>query len=299
MTMKLPAKDGPVAEAKVMELEYGLTSVIAGHPGAISPWTFYEVLDEYLGPWGARGYPIGYGKKYCILFSENEKLRQNVTTRKWVWKTTIVLQEALRDFVVAQFRQGKLASLTESQLRQYAFDTHPIAYTKGGLTLVVIVAPDLVGEIVSIPSSEFLPVSPDFSSSLRQVFSTGGIVVPELVGMSLAGLAGPAHTGLFARAAQRDMARRSQEINLNNALGRLKESIESGRLDDVLVLDEVIGKLNGTEFPDGGYARFAREIINSANRRKCVLVSRYKSQANNPVMGAMIRQMGQFCRPDL
>jgi hypothetical protein len=299
MNMKLPAKGGPVTEAKVMELEHGLTSVIAGHAGAINPWTFYEVLDEYLGPWGAKGYPIGYGKKYCILFSENEKLQQNVTTRKWAWKTTIVLQEALRNFVVAQFRQGKLASLTEPQLRQYAFDTHPVAYTKGGLTLVVIVAPELVGEIVSIPSSEFLPVSPNFSRSLRQVFSTGGIVVPELAGMSLAGLAGPAHTGLFSRAARRDMARQSEEINLNNSLGLLKDSIENGRLDDLLVLDEVIGKLNGTEFPDAGFARFAREIISSANSRKCVLVSRYKSQANNPVMGAMLRQMGQACRPDL
>jgi hypothetical protein len=299
MKMKLPAKDGPVTEAKVMELEHGLTSVIAGHPGAIHPWTFYEVLDEYLGPWGAKGYPIGYGKKYCVLFSENEKLRQNVTTHKWVWRTTIVLQEALRDFVVATFRQGKLASLTESQLRQYAFDTHPIAYTKGGLTLVVIVAPELVGEIVSIPSSEFLPMSPNCSSSLRQVFSTGRIVVPELAGMSLAGLAGPAHTGLFAHAAKKDMARLPQEINLNHSLGHLKDSIEHGRLDDFLVLDDVIGKLNGTEFPDAGFARFAREIINSANSRKCVLVSRYKSQANNPAMDAMRRQIGQTCRPDL
>jgi hypothetical protein len=294
MGVKLPAKDGPITEAKVMELEGGLTSMIVGHP-----WTFYEVLDEYLGPWGPKGYPIGYGKKYCVLFSENEKLRRHATARKWVWKTTIVLQEALRDFVVAQFRQGKLAALTEPQLRQYAFDTHPIAYTKGGLTLVIIVAPELIGEIVSIPSSEFVPMSPNFSRSLRQVFSTSGIVIPELVGISLAGLAGPAHTGLFARAARRDMAKFSQEINLNNSLGHLKDSIGNGHLDDVFVLDEVIDRLNGTEFPDEGFARFAREIIDSAKSRKCVLFSQYKSKANNPAMRAMMRQIGQECRPDL
>jgi len=299
MSVKLPPKDAEPSAANVRDLERGLTSVISGHPGATQPWTFYEVLDDYLGPWGISGYPIGYGKKYCILFNSNEKLQRNATVRKWVWKTTIVLQEALRDYVITQFDQGKLPKLTESQFRQYAFDSHPIAYTKGGLTLVVMVAPELLGEIALIPSSEFNPSSPNFSSSLKQVFLTGGIVVPEATGMTLATLAGPAHSGLFANAARRDTLNFTREVNLNNSLGSLKEAIEKGRLDDVLVLDEIIDKLNRTEFPDAGYARFAKEIIASANSRKCVLVSRYKSQANKPIMDAMLRRMGPVCQPNL
>ena len=29
-----------------------LTRVIAGHPGALTTYTFYEEIDGWLGPWG-------------------------------------------------------------------------------------------------------------------------------------------------------------------------------------------------------------------------------------------------------
>jgi hypothetical protein len=103
MSLSLPAKTAKPTPENIRMLEAGLTSVIAGHPQSIEPWTFYEELDQYLGPWGNKGYPIAYGKFYCIAFNANEKLMANAQTVEWVRKTTIALQEPLRDFVLTRF----------------------------------------------------------------------------------------------------------------------------------------------------------------------------------------------------
>lgn len=63
----------------------------------------------------------------------------NVQRADWIRRTTIKLQEPLRDFVVARFKTGALPKLTENELRQYAFSVHPPAYNSGGLALVTIV----------------------------------------------------------------------------------------------------------------------------------------------------------------
>ena len=95
MSLKLPAKTAPATPESVAALRNGLTSEIAGHPGSVNLWTFYEELDAYLGPWGDDGYPLGYGKYYCKLFNENENLRANPATSEWIRKTTVALQEPL------------------------------------------------------------------------------------------------------------------------------------------------------------------------------------------------------------
>src|SRR5262249_30130476 len=100
----IPPKNAPATQKNIDALYNGLTSVIVGHPQASDPWTFYEVIDDYLGPWGAVGYPLGYGKFYCVAFNSNPKLSANPSTRRWVEKTTLQLQTALRDFIVARFR---------------------------------------------------------------------------------------------------------------------------------------------------------------------------------------------------
>ena len=112
-----------------------------------------------------QGYPIGYGKYYCIVFNENEKLRDNATTREWVRQTTIDLQAPLRDLVVERFRTGTLPALTEPELRAFAFDTHARAYAQAGLANVVVVAPEMLPIIASIPAAEFDPGSPNFHAS--------------------------------------------------------------------------------------------------------------------------------------
>jgi hypothetical protein len=108
-----------------------LTSAIPGHPQSIKPWTFYDELDRYVGPWGDRGYPIAYGKFYCLAFNTKEKLMANAQTAEWVRKTTIKLQEPLPDFILARFRNGTLPKLTESELREYASSFVPPPMTVG------------------------------------------------------------------------------------------------------------------------------------------------------------------------
>ncbi len=288
--LSIPKTAAPtVTNIRILDEE--LTSVIAGHPGAIDLWTFYEVLDAYLGPWGNNGYPIAYGKRYCQRFTANNSLQDNAIARAWVWKTTIALQEELKAFVMARFQQGTLNAVTESVLRQYAFDSHPRAYTKGGLTLVVLLAPELLPEIASIPKAEFSPLSPNFSDSLRQVFVTTGMVSPRIVGVSLAAMTGPAHNGVFAMAARSDSQRVLNEIRLSDYLGNVKRLIEQGQLDDLLVLQVLTEKLNRTEFPDEGFVKLAREVTASANTRKCAVMAKYPGNPAQLPPAQLLRQV--------
>lgn len=80
------------------------------------------------------------GKFYNIAFSNNEHLDDDPQARDWVWRTTILLQEMLRDYVVGRIRDCTLPTLTEAELRQTAFDSHPQAYDHGGLARLMLVA---------------------------------------------------------------------------------------------------------------------------------------------------------------
>ncbi len=224
-----------------------LTKVIAGHPGAIKTYTFYEEVDSWLGPWGPRGYPIGYGKFYNIAFSENVTLMTKPVAKAWVWKTTIELQEKLRDFIVEYFRAHPLLTLTEPILRKAAFESHPHAYDKGGLATVALAAPELLPIIATIPAVEFDPRSRDFTATVNQLLGTIWIVAPKVAGGGLAALAGPAHTGIFRRAAQQDRRRFLNEINTSQSLANLRMKISSGHMDYIPLLDKVIVDLNATE----------------------------------------------------
>jgi hypothetical protein len=207
MPLSLPAKTAEPTPENVRALYDGLTSVIAWHLEAIEPWTFYEELDRYLGPWANKGYPIAYGKFYCIAFNTNEKLMANAQTAAWVRNTTIKLQEPLRDFVVAQFRKGTLPKLTEGELRRFAFSIHPAAYDSGGLAMVTIVAPELIPVITTIPAAEFDPRSDNFGPTIKQVVKTALLVSKRITGISLGAMAGPAHSGLLRHAAETDRSR--------------------------------------------------------------------------------------------
>ena len=178
MSLSLPPKSAIRCDDHTAEYVHGqLTSVIAGHPKATTTYRFYEELDSWLGPWGQSGYPIGYGKFYNIAFSNNKSLTANPTTRQWVWRATILLQEALRDYVVGRIRDGSLPTLTEPQLRRAAFDSHPRAYYRGGLSTVAVVAPVLILVVATIPGAEFSPTSSNCVLSIEQALVTTGLVV--------------------------------------------------------------------------------------------------------------------------
>jgi hypothetical protein len=271
-----PSRSSKPTPDRVKALDNWLLSLTHGHPKAKEPWTFYEEIEAYLGPFGEKGYPIGYGKKYCVLFNNDVTLARSPVAREWVRRTTILLQTYIRLYVVSRYEKGTLDSLTEEELRQAAFASHPLAYTRGGLTLVVLVAPHLVGEIVSIPSTEFF--GGNAASSWAQALETGELVVPEASGTVLAGFAGPAHTGLFARAAEKDRQEFQHRIRVGEYLTELKKAIEAGKLDRIAWLERVTKNLNSTEYPDGAMSKFAGEVVGTADVRKKLLAARYRQE---------------------
>jgi hypothetical protein len=269
-----PPKTSKPTSTRVRALDAWLLSITSGHAQSEKPWTFYEKIDAYLGPFGDAGYPIGYGKKYCVLFSTDVNLSHNPTTRAWVWRTTMFLQTYLRLYIVKQYEQGTLGTMTEAELRVAAFQSHPRAYTRGGLTLVVLISPHLLGMITAIPSAEFSGANS--SSSWAQAVQTARLVMPEAIGMTFAGLAGPAHTGLFSRAAEQDRVAFQRRMQLGDMLDRLKRAVLSGKLDRIAWLESATTQLNHTEYPDQAMSKFAGEVAAAANARKKQLAARYR-----------------------
>lgn len=269
-----PPKDSQPTAARIAALTSWLTAHMAGHAMAVTTYTFYEVIDDYLGPWGERGYPLAYGKHYNVLFSTNRQLMGHPVASAWVWRTTILLQQALVDFIVGRYRAGTLGRLTEAEFRTAAFASHPRAYTQGGLDVVALVAPELIPVIASIPGVEFLPTSENFGESLTQVAVTASMVAPRMLGNLLAA-AVPAHSGMLRIAVQRDQRRLLAELQLNRYLIQLRGAIVNGELNNIQVLNQVTHQLLGHEFPDQGMARVAREVIQVANQRKVALAQEY------------------------
>lgn len=271
-----PAKNGSPTPANVRQLEDWLNSNLAFRANTGGrPWTFYEELDKFLGPWGDNGYPIAYGRKYCILFSRDVRLQHSAAGSAWVRRTLILLQTSLRDYVLERFRQGSLGRITEPELRKVAFDTHPRAYTEGGLAMVLLISPDLVGHLASIPSAEFSPLADNFRPTMVQVFVTGEILLPQATALLLAGAAGPAHTGLISRAIAMDQARFANELNLSRALGETQRAIANGRVDHLGTLGMLKRSLSTTEWPDDGMSRFARDVIAAIDARADLVAKRY------------------------
>lgn len=288
MPLTLPPKNSVRSDnLSVKQVADQLTSVIAGHPQATQPYTFYETIDGWLGPWGVDGYPIGYGRFYCIAFNSNAKLMANSATREWVRSTTIFLQQALLNYITGRQRLGTLGKITEPELRDAAFASHAKAYTDGGLAMVACTAPELLPIIGLIPSREFKYSLLDLviygqlawvtNPTLRQVLETIIRVSAKLPGYVLPALAGPAHTGLFRIAMARDAEALQTELRLGRKLHELQQAIFQGKLDDIQTLTILIANLNAKQFPDDNIAAFARLVVSSAEARRGALRQYYRN----------------------
>jgi hypothetical protein len=280
--VELPAKDAKATSRNLHLLEVGLTSVVMGHPEATETYTFYEVLDEYLGPWGNGGYPIPYGKYYNILFNQDTALMANPDTRDWIERTSVFLQESLRDFVINRFREGSLGGLTESQLRAAAFDSHPKAYTQGGLSKVLLTAPYLVPLVAAIPYKEYSPLADyhwnrNFTPTIKQVFITIGMAGSVTVGVSIAALM-PAHSGFLRNAAAVDQRNLMREINQGRELASVRNALVTGKCDNIVWLNRVTDQMKMTSYTDKYSVQAAREIIELANVRKHRLAQYYRAR---------------------
>jgi hypothetical protein len=273
-------KDAKPTPENVRALADWLTRITAYHPlSADKPWTFYEQVDAFLGPWGDKGYPIAYGKKYCVLFYGNQTLNKNPAGAKWVQRTLILLQVELKNFILARFRAGTLAAVTADELQRAAFASHPKAYTQGGLTMVVLIAPTLVGTISSIPYAEFKPNSPTFGPTLAQVVDTAGIVIPEAVAALLGAAAGPAHNQTLRVASARDLVQFQQDSATAQRLAWVRMLVDQGRCDHLDVLGRMKEGLEATTFVDINADRNASMLVDRVNSRMMFVELRYKRES--------------------
>lgn len=93
-------------------------------------------------------------------------------------------------------------------------------------------------------------------------------VVPEVAGVTLATLAGPAHTLSFRHAHRMDVDAVWGHRQLLDSLNWLEGAVRRKELDVPSTLDEIISRLNARQFPDMRTAAMAREIIEAARVRK-------------------------------
>lgn len=272
-----PLKEINYDESTIQYVYDQLTSVIIGRPMAVQPYTFYEEIDAWLGPWGQNGYPLAYGKFYAVAFKSDQSLSADPETKQWVWDTTRTLQEALRDYIVGRMRSKTLGAITEPELRSAAFASYTKAYSDGGLAKVALTSPLMVPFILSIPGKEFNPAGPKFAPTIRQVLKTAVSLSPQILGSVLAAAAGPAHSGLFAIASRRDELGHRKNERYRRALPEIKHAIDSGDLDDVRLLKGLIEGLNCTEYPNQQLANQARTTLLSATARLNFLKTHYSS----------------------
>jgi hypothetical protein len=273
--MDLNKSPKPTKES-IAQLDDWLRSITAYHPDTNGkPWTFYEKIDEYLGPWKEKGYPIAYGKKYCILFSNDKKLSQHPSGARWVRRTLVLLQDALSDFVLAVFKAGKLPSLTETQLRDAAFSSHKKAYTQGGLTMVVMLSPHLAFDIMKIPSAEFSPAASNFGWTVTQTLDTIGIVIDETVASFLATVNLPTHSQLLRHSVNKDSRTNQDSYRTITRLSYVRDKVRAGTCDHVEVLEKLEAGLATSLFVEPGQLQVAGAVIAEVRKRKDAVKLRY------------------------
>lgn len=136
----------------------------------------------------------------------------------------------------------------------------------------------MIPYIISIPRKEFSPLSRNFKESVQQVLETIEKVVPEAAGVTLATLAGPAHTLSFQHANRMDVDAVWGHRQLLDSLNWLKQAIRRKEMDVPATIDEIIRRLNAREFPDMRTAALARDVIEAARMRKRELVYGYRME---------------------
>jgi hypothetical protein len=88
--------------------------------------TFYTDCLEKHAKCGPQGYPVNYGKGYCDKFTA-AKPKMSSAGKSWVTNTMLCLQQKLVPYGTGAKK------LSCSALKDFAFDTHPGCYIKGGV----------------------------------------------------------------------------------------------------------------------------------------------------------------------
>jgi len=289
--VKFPGRDSQPTPENVQLLDIALVSVMAGHAQAVETYTFYDVLNQYLR-WDDKSYLIAYGKYYNILFTTDSALKANPETSEWVWRTTILLQEVLHNFVMERFRAGTLSSLTEPELRKAAFDSHPKVYTQAGLAKVLLLAPYLLPWIAAIPYKEYSPVNGDwgwnnnFTPTVRQVFIAAGMTGMVALEVGLAAMM-PAHSGLLRNAATMDRTNFLRDMNQGRELQMIRQALATGACDNIVWLNRITDQISRNQYPDQRSADAAHEVVGLTNSRKNRVAQYYREKlADRPDLRA-------------
>lgn len=276
---KLEPEYKPTAEG-YDALKSWLTGYIVGHGCAKPVWRFYDVLNNYL-QWDENNYLIKYGRKYCRLFNLSPSLTANDVANRWVFKTTALLQIAITRLILGKYRIGQLNNLTPSELEAVAFASHAKAYTEGGLAMVLVYAPQLTPEIISIPGAEFDPSSPNFLRTVSQAIDTAGKVLPQVI-FEFFSVLSP--RGLRAAAAK-DREKILKMIREQDILGRAERTLKSGAVDNFATLNRMAHGLRQLELDSSNRVGWVRKLIALTNERRTKLAVTFRVWvASNPAI---------------
>jgi hypothetical protein len=288
--------DAPT-KANADQLSDEFAGVISGRVNAKDPWTFYEQLDQFLGPWGDSGYPLAQGKFYCQLFNAEPALQNNSEARTWVQRTTIKLQEAIRHSIVDLFLRGKLAAITEPQLRSLIVDMHPQIFDETGLALIVSVAPHLLPAVASLPAVEFVPLKGVPRAAWPQVLETLRRLSAGPPSQELVTPVAPTRPGSIQRTEATSsmnalLAEQRQNAWYWSQFSKIHEAIQSGRLNRVAWLDGVSNQLNALNLSNPYWRKVAYELAAEADVQKGEVASAYSIMLKiHPEMRAKIDEL--------
>jgi hypothetical protein len=284
--MPPPVGKVPQSKADIRAFKDYWTRLISNRPGVIDNCNFYREVDAYLGPWGKRGYPIGYGLFYCQLFGSNEELNKDLVSREWLQRTRILLQESLRDFMVREYAAGRLPRLTESRLRKAAFDSHPDCYLQGGLSRVVLRSPWLIPVIMAVPAKEFHPQAESSGATYWQALVTGvsaaGEVSAEVLIPSL-------------NEGEMDALALYQMPTLLEDLGK---RLQEGEFDHLPTLEMILRALQMRRYPTVELRLQAEKVIDVAKDRVAIVQNIYRDiESSSPHAAPEIRSvLSNLCR---
>ena len=117
-------------------------------------------------------YYRGYGWKYCVVFSEELYLSLSDAGQRWCIETRMNLQIAIERKLIADPAGFAALESDSDALREFAFDTHPIAYLEAGLAdlpltdLLQIAATPELGDLLT-------------RAGIEQILVTAGAVASE------------------------------------------------------------------------------------------------------------------------
>ena len=135
-----------------------------------------------------------------------------------------------------------------------------------------------------IPKAEFELASKNFSKSVKQVFSTAGLMIIKTPGVLLVVRptltmlsALPAHRSLLTRGNRSGLSKILQFQKTNERLAYLHKKINTGSLDNIAVLETIIKQLEFERFSDVHFRYYADRIILDAKKRKKYVQEYYMS----------------------